>query len=122
MQLLQQFNLRPEAGREVSRQIEHFNLDAILSVGYRVNSKQGTRFRQWANRTLNEHLTRGYTLQKQRFEQNAKELEAALTLLRKVSGSEALTTDQGPGLIDVIARYTRTFLLLQRYDSPSGSG
>jgi hypothetical protein len=108
--------VQKEAGRRVSRRIEYYNLDAILSVGYRVNSKQGTRFRQWATRTLNEHLTRGFTIQKQRFEQNARELEAALAMVRRVAGSEALTTDQGRGLVDVIARYTQTFILLQRFD------
>jgi prophage maintenance system killer protein len=106
--------------------VDHYNLDAILSVGYRVNSRQGTRFRQWATRTLNEHLTRGFTIQRQRFEQNARELEAALAMVRRVAGSEALTSDQGRGLVDVIARYTQTFILLQRYDEglltePKGS-
>lgn len=97
-------------------QVDHYNLDAILSVGYRVNSKQGTHFRQWASQTLKAHLTRGYTLNHQRFEQNARELEAALTLVRKAAAGAALTTEQGRGLVDVIARYTQTFLLLQRYD------
>lgn len=96
--------------------VDHYSLDTILSVGYRVNSRQGTRFRQWATRTLKEHLTRGYTLNRQRLEENAQELEAALQLVRKAAAGEALTTDQGRGLVDVIARYTQTFLLLQRYD------
>lgn len=97
-------------------QVDHYNLDVIISVGYRVKSPEGVRFRQWATRTLNEHLTRGYTLQRQRFEHNARELEAALALIRKASSSETLATDQGRGLVDLIARYTQTFLLLQRYD------
>src|SRR5690606_32648266 len=84
--------------------------------GYRVNSRRGVRFRQWATQTLREHLVRGYTINQQRFEQNARELEAALALVRKAAAGEALTTDQGRGLVDVIARYTQTFLLLQRYD------
>ena len=108
--------VQKEAGREVRRTIERYNLDAIISVGYRVNSKRGTQFRIWATQTLKEHLTRGYTLNRQRFEQNARELEAALTLVRKTVAGEAITTDQGRGLVDVIARYTQTFLLLQRYD------
>ena len=52
-------------------QVEFYNLDVIISVGYRVKSVQGTRFRQWATRVLREHLTQGYTLDRQRFEQNA---------------------------------------------------
>lgn len=94
----------------------YFNLDVIISVGYRVKSKRGTQFRIWATQTLKEHLTRGYTLNRQRLEENARELEAALMLVRRVAAGEALTTDQGRGLVDVIARYTQTFLLLQRYD------
>ena len=93
-----------------------FNLDVIISVGYRVKSKRGTQFRIWATQTLKEHLTRGYTLNRQRLEQNARELETALRLVQRTAAGEALTTDQGRGLVDVIARYTQTFLLLQRYD------
>ena len=105
-----------EGGREVKRQRKVYNLDAILSVGYRVNSSRAVLFRQWATRVLREHLTQGYTLNRQRFEANARELEAALALVRKAAAGEALTTDQGRGLVDIIARYTQTFLLLQRYD------
>lgn len=108
--------VRVEGKRQVRRQLKHYNLDAIISVGYRVNSRRGVRFRQWATQTLREHLVRGYTINQQRFEQNARELEAALVLVRKAAAGEALTTDQGRGLVDVIARYTQTFLLLQRYD------
>ena len=97
-------------------QVEYFNLDAILSVGYRVNSVQGTRFRQWATRTLREHLTRGYTLNRQRFESNARELEAALQLVRKAAQSPELHADMGRGLVDIVSRYAQTFLWLQRYD------
>jgi len=108
--------VRVEGKRQVRRQLKHYNLDAIISVGYRVNSRRGVRFRQWATQTLREHLVRGYTINQQRFEQNARELAAALALVRKAAAGEALTTDQGRGLVDVIARYTQTFLLLQRYD------
>ena len=108
--------VRTEGKRQVTRSVELYNLDMIISVGYRVNSARATRFRIWATQTLKEHLTRGYTLNRQRFEQNAHELETALQLVRKAAGAEALTTDQGRGLVDVIARYTHTFLLLQRFD------
>ena len=107
-------------------QVDYYNLDAIISVGYRVKSQRGVQFRQWATRVLREHLTQGYTLNRQRFEQNADELEVALALVRKAAAGEALTSDQGRGLVDVIARYTQTFLWLQRYDeglltAPPGS-
>lgn len=108
--------VRTEGKRQVKRSLRHYSLDAIISVGYRINSTHATRFRQWATTVLREHLTQGYTLNRQRFEQNAAELEAALTLVKKAAAGDALTTDQGRGLVDVIARYTHTFLWLQRYD------
>ena len=106
--------------------VEYFNLDVIISVGYRVNSTRATRFRQWATRVLREHLTQGYSLDRQRFEHNAAELEAALALVKKAAAGETLTAELGRGLVDVIARYTQTFLWLQRYDeglltAPAGS-
>jgi hypothetical protein len=69
-------------------QVEHYNLDVIISVGYRVNSTRATRFRQWATRVLREHLTQGYSLDRQRFAQNAAELEAALQLVKKAAAGE----------------------------------
>ena len=105
-----------EGKRSVVRQIEHFNLDAVISVGYRVNSVRATRFRQWATRVLSQHLTQNYTLRRQRLEANASELEAALQLVQKTAQSPELIADTGRGLVDIIARYTQTFLLLQRYD------
>jgi len=97
-------------------QVEHYNLDIIISIGYRVKSQQGTRFRQWATRLLREHLTQGYTLNRQRFEANARELEAALQLVKKAAQSPELLGDTGRGLVDIVTRYAQTFLLLQRYD------
>lgn len=97
-------------------QVDFFNLDVIISVGYRVKSPQGVKFRQWATRLLKEHLTKGYTLNQQRFEQNAKELEAALELIKKAAQSPAVTAEAGTGLVEIVSRYTQTFLWLQRYD------
>ncbi len=96
--------------------VKHYNLDIIISLGYRVKSVQGTRFRQWATRTLREHLTQGWTLSQQRFESNARELESALSLVKKAAQSSELQADTGRGLIDIVTRYAQTFLLLQRYD------
>lgn len=97
-------------------QVEQFNLDVIISVGYRVKSSEGVHFRQWATKLLREHLTIGYTLNRQRFEANARELEAALTLVRRLAADPALNADTGRGLADIVSRYAQTFLLLQRYD------
>ncbi len=108
--------VQQEGSREVRREIEHYNLDVIISVGYRVKSQQGTRFRQWATRVLREHLTKGWTISQQRFEANASELEAALILVQKAAQSPELQTDTGRGLVDIVTRYAQTFLLLQRYD------
>ena len=108
--------VQAEGKRQVKRQLKHYNLDAIISVGYRVKSREGIRFRQWATRILKDHLTRGYTLDRQRFEANARELEAALTLIRQAARSPALMLDASRGLIDLATRYAQTFLLLQRYD------
>ena len=54
--------VRQEGSRKVKRRLKHYNLDPIISVGYRVSSLQATRFRQWATRVLRDHLTQGYTL------------------------------------------------------------
>lgn len=97
-------------------QTQHYNLDAIISVGYRINSKRGTQFRQWATQVLRTHLTQGWTLDQARFEKNSTELEAALLLVKKVAQIDELTSEMGRGLLDIISRYTQTFLLLQRYD------
>lgn len=108
--------VRQEGKRQVKRNISFYNLDAIISVGYRVNSKRAVLFRQWATRVLREHLTQGWTLSRQRFESNASELEAALALVRKTAQSPELQLESSRGLVDIVTRYAQTFLLLQRYD------
>lgn len=59
-------------GKQQTQRTKYYNLDAVLSVGYRVNSKQATQFRIWATQTLKQHLLQGYTLNQQRFEDNAQ--------------------------------------------------
>ena len=108
--------VRQEGARQVRRTITFYNLDAIISVGYRVNSKKGTQFRIWATQRLKEYLIQGYSLNMQRFEQNASELEQALQLIEKAADSPTLNTDFGRGLLEITKRYTKTFLWLQRYD------
>lgn len=117
--------VQKEGKRQVTRKIKHYNLDAIISVGYRVNSKRGVQFRQWATKLLNQHLTKGYTLNQERFEKNAQELEAALQLIHNTAARPELASDEGRGLVEIVSRYTQTFLWLQRYDEgllqePSG--
>jgi prophage maintenance system killer protein len=98
------------------RPVKFYNLDVIISVGYRVKSAQGTRFRHWATQVLRQHLVQGYTLNQARFERNAAELAQALALIRKAARSPAITAEAGSGLVEIVSRYTQTFLWLQRYD------
>ena len=108
--------VRQEGKRQVNREIEHYDLDMIISVGYRVKSKQGISFRRWATARLKEYLTQGYTINQKRLQQNARELEQALALIQKTANSSELTLESGRGLVDIVSRYTHTFLWLQQYD------
>ncbi len=108
--------VRQEGKRQVNRKIKFYNLDAIISVGYRVNSKKGTRFRMWATQRLKEYLVKGYSINQHRFEQNAVELQQAIALIQKAAQSPSMATDMGRGLVDILSRYTQTFLWLQQYD------
>lgn len=108
--------VQQEGQRRITRNIEYYNLDAILSVGYRVNSKCGTQFRIWATARLKDYLVKGYALNQQRLQQNAVELEQALALIQKTARSSELTVESGRGLVDIVSRYAQTFLWLQQYD------
>jgi len=108
--------VQTEGKRRVKRRLKHYNLDAVISVGYRVNSKRGVQFRIWATQRLREYLVQGYAVNQQRFEENAAELAQALALIQKAAQSPALVTDMGRGLVDIMGRYTQTFLWLQQYD------
>jgi prophage maintenance system killer protein len=115
-ELVEQSNVQNLHIAGSDKPVKFYNLDAIISVGYRVNSKHGTLFRQWATGVLREHLTQGWTLDRARMERNAAELEAALALVRKTARAPELTVATGRGLVEIVSRYTQTFLLLQRYD------
>jgi len=98
-------------------QVEYFDLDAILSVGYRVNSKRGTQFRIWATRTLRDHLVQGYTLNERRLrEKGLAEMEQAMRLLAHTLSAHELVTEQGRAVLDVVAHYARSWRLLVEYD------
>ena len=98
-------------------QVEYFDLDAILSVGYRVNSKRGTQFRIWATRTLRDHLVQGYTLNERRLrEKGLAEMEQAMRLLARTLSAHELVNDQGRAVLDVVAHYARSWRLLVEYD------
>ena len=93
-----------------------YDLDVVISVGYRVKSNRGVQFRRWATQRLKDYLVRGYALNQQRFEHNAAELEQALKLIQKTTRSPDLNLTASRGMVDIISRYTHTFLWLQRYD------
>lgn len=98
-------------------QVEYFNLDAILSVGYRVNSKHGTQFRVWATRTLRDHLLRGFTLNEQRLrESGLREIEQAVGLLARALTTHALVTDEGRAVLGIVQQYTRAWRWLLEFD------
>lgn len=109
--------VRQEGKRQVKRRLKHYNLDAIISVGYRVNSTRATRFRQWATRVLREHLTQGYSLNEHRLaEQGLRQLEQAMDVLVQTLERRELVTDMGREAVDIIVGYARTWRLLLDYD------
>ena len=109
--------VRTEGSRQVRRTLTHYNLDAIISVGYRVNSRRGVRFRQWATRTLRDHLVRGFTLNQQRLaERGLQEARDTLDLLASTLRNQALVDTTGQEVLDLIAGYADTWRLLLEYD------
>ena len=92
--------------------VEHFNLDAILSVGYRVNSVRGTQFRIWATGVLRDHLVQGYSVNAKRL----KELRQSLKLVGQVLERYDVTSDQARGLLQVVTDYSSALDLLDDYD------
>lgn len=109
--------VRQEGKRQVKRKLKHYDLDAIISVGYRVNSTRATRFRQWATRVLREHLTQGYSLNEHRLaQQGLEELEQAVHLLGKTLTRQELVSDLGREVVGLILGYAKTWRLLLDYD------
>ncbi|SOB77938.1 Fic/DOC family protein [Marinobacter sp. LV10R510-11A] len=108
--------VRQEGKREVRRRIKHYNLDAIISVGYRVSSKRATQFRQWATKTIKEHLVQGYTLNQRRLAERGIEFEQAVSLLSRTLTNQGLVSTEGEAVARVISDYARSWSLLQGYD------
>ncbi|MEO8146388.1 MAG: virulence protein RhuM/Fic/DOC family protein [Bacteroidia bacterium] len=93
--------------------VAFYNLDVIISVGYRVKSKQGTQFRQWATQRLKDYLVKGYAVNQKRLEQ----LQQTIQLIGK--NTDDLKLNEAKGLLDIIQKYTQSFILLNQYDSNS---
>jgi hypothetical protein len=111
--------VQKEGDREITREIEFYNLDAILSVGYRVNSIRGTQFRIWANRVLKEYLVKGYAIDQKRMQAQSRQLEElkqTVKLLGNVVGSKVLNTDEATGLLRVVTDYAYALDVLDKYD------
>jgi prophage maintenance system killer protein len=109
--------VQSEGARKVNRSVKHYNLDAIISVGYRVNSKRGVQFRLWATRTLREHLVQGYTLNSTRLaERGINEAQQAIELLARTLNNQALVNDTGSAVLALIVAYAKTWRLLLQYD------
>ena len=111
--------VRQEGTRKVSRQILHYNLDMILSVGYRINSKRGTQFRIWASRILKEHLVNGYTInQKRLMEQQSRlrELKESISLVERSLLSEVKNIEEARTIIKVLADFASGLAILDDYD------
>ena len=108
--------VQKEGDREVSRTISYYNLDMIISVGYRVNSKRGIQFRTWANKTLKEYLVKGYVVNENIKLQQYNDLKQTVKLLSNVLQSKELSADEATGLLQVISDYTYALDTLDRYD------
>jgi prophage maintenance system killer protein len=97
--------------------VTYYNLDVIISVGYRIKSLRGTQFRIWATTVLRDHLIKGYTFYERRLaEKGLVEMEQALALLSRTLQNHELVTDEGKAVLDVVIRYAKSWTLLLQYD------
>lgn len=107
--------VRKEGKRVIRRKQLLYNLDAILSVGYRINSKRGTQFRQWATQRLKDYLVKGHAINQKRLDELGKMVE----LIEKSGKSDQLQLQEAKGLLDILGNYAKSFVLLNQYDSQS---
>ncbi len=104
--------VQKEGGRSIFRDIEYYNLDAIISVGYRVKSKRGTEFRIWATNVLKQHLIKGYSVNKKRL----RVLKQTLKLASDISKRKLLSGDEASALLQTVSEYAYALKLLDDYD------
>ena len=106
-----------EGKREVNRTIPYFNLDMIISVGYRVNSKRGIKFRKWANLILKDYLVKGYAVNERLRKEQIGELRQLVGMLgRTIQSQPLLSTDESNALFEVVTDYTYALDTLDNYD------
>jgi len=114
--------VQKEGERTVERRIKYFNLDVIIAVGYRVNSKQGTEFRIWANQLLREYLIKGFTINQEKLKKQNKqllELKETVKILSNVVSKTELSNDESKGLLEIISDYSYALDVLDKYDYQS---
>ena len=105
--------VQKEGTREITRNIDYYNLDVIISVGYRVKSKNGVAFRKWANKVLKDYLIKGYAVNKKRL----KALEKTIELIDIANRlDDRLEDKDAKGVLKVITSYTKALDLLDDYD------
>ena len=106
-----------EGTRTVKRNIPYFNLDMIISVGYRVNSKRGVKFRQWANRIIKDFLVKGYAVNERLRKEQIGELRQLVNMIgRTIQSQPILSTDETNALFEVVTDYTYALDTLDNYD------
>ncbi len=111
--------VQPEGERTVERNVEYYNLDAILSVGYRVNSKQETQFRIWATKRLKDYLMQGYAINHNIIDTTHQEYQNIIDLLGRTLINNRLDHDQQANIINLISQYAKTWTTLLQYDEDS---
>ena len=111
-----------EGKRKVERELEYFNLDVIISVGYRIKSKRGTQFRIWALNILKEYLIKGYVVNEKRLSKQTEELnnlKNTVKILGNVLDYKKLSNDESHALLQVISDYAYALDILDQYDYQS---
>lgn len=101
------------------RPVAFYDLDVVISVGYRIKSDRGVQFRRWATHVLKQHLVSGYTLNQRRLQERGIEFEQAVSLLSQTLTNQQLVSEQGAEVVRVVADYARSWSLLQGYDEQS---
>lgn len=96
-----------------SYQVKLYNLDVIISIGYRVKSNRGIQFRQWATQHLKDYLVKGYAINQKRLDQ----LQKVVEIIQHSSQANTLQLSEAKGLLDILSSYTRSFILLNQFDS-----
>ncbi len=114
------FLVRTEGNREVRRKVRMYNLDTIVSVGYRVNSKKATDFRIWATKVLHEYIVSGVAINEPRLKEldskKLHEIEGTLGIVKRLVASSDLSADEASGILEVISKYSPSFKALKEYD------